>query len=260
MRLQEKVDIQEIPQITERILEETEKQNLQMLKRVAEKEEVKVVARHFEKMIKNLHAYIKNKFLMLEEADDAILSKKPLTGFKCASCERTLKNASALDKDDFQNWNKLPSREPIAKIGPGFSKILALIRPGGVGGGGASVLGTAHHLMNESSNPHLSIDEENGNISKIDTSSKLYATLPSFNIPEQQLGSMSQRNTSMPLINSERKWPSPDQHSTHFDESLEKSMMAKANQASLFHLDKKQVSKGPILVKGGKIERQPRQQ
>mmetsp|Transcript_24214 Transcript_24214/g.23792 ORF Transcript_24214/g.23792 Transcript_24214/m.23792 type:complete len:108 (+) Transcript_24214:2021-2344(+) len=107
-------------------------------------------------MIKNLHAYIKNRFMMLEESDDAILSKKPLTGLKCGSCERTLRNVfssgrgSINEKDEYQQWNKLPSREPIAKIGPGFSKILSLIRPGGVGGGGTSILGTAVHVNNES--------------------------------------------------------------------------------------------------------------
>lgn len=59
-----------------------------MLKRLAEKEELKTVVKHFDKLIKNLHVYIKNKFSMVEENDDAILTKKPLGGYSCASCEK----------------------------------------------------------------------------------------------------------------------------------------------------------------------------
>ena len=57
---------------------------------------MKAVAKHFDKLIMNLHSYMKNKFMMFEDADDAILSKKPLTGFKCGSCERTLKNVKTI--------------------------------------------------------------------------------------------------------------------------------------------------------------------
>lgn len=52
--------------------------------------------------------------------------------------------------NDFQNWNKLPQRMQLPKQGTGFSKILATLKVGGVGGGGSSVLGTARHLLNES--------------------------------------------------------------------------------------------------------------
>lgn len=44
----------------------------------------------------------------------------------------------------------MPSREPIARLGQGFSKILSMIKPGGVGGGGNSILGTARHMLNDS--------------------------------------------------------------------------------------------------------------
>ena len=45
----------------------------------------------------------------------------------------------------------MPTRDPpIAKLGSGFSKILAMIKPGGVGGGGSSILGTARHVLNDS--------------------------------------------------------------------------------------------------------------
>jgi hypothetical protein len=78
-------------------LEEAEKQHTKLLRKVAEKDELKAVAKHFEKLIKNLHSYIKNKFSLVEDTDDAMLSKKPLTGFKCASCEKHLRNLSSFN-------------------------------------------------------------------------------------------------------------------------------------------------------------------
>ncbi len=61
---------------------------------------------------------MKSKFSIVEDNDDAMLSKRPLGGFSCASCEKGLKNISGY-ASDFQNWNKMPStaREPIAKVG-----------------------------------------------------------------------------------------------------------------------------------------------
>jgi hypothetical protein len=43
---------------------------------MAEKEELKILAQHFDKIIKNLHSFIKNKFSLVEDNDDAMLSKK----------------------------------------------------------------------------------------------------------------------------------------------------------------------------------------
>src|SRR6185503_3545750 len=63
--------------------------------------------------------------------EDAMFTKKPLGGLSCASCERNITNLSGL-MADFQPWKKLPFREPnerIARYGPGFSKILSMLRP-----------------------------------------------------------------------------------------------------------------------------------
>ena len=108
---------------------------------MAEKEELKTVVKHFDKLIKNLYVYIKNKFSMVEEADDAILTKKPLGGFSCFSCDKQIRNLSLHSHTlgPETTWNKLPAREPIAKLGQGFSKILQMIRPGP--GGANTALG-----------------------------------------------------------------------------------------------------------------------
>jgi len=70
-----------------------------VLKRFVDKDEFKQVTNYFEKMIKNLHAYMKSRFSMAEENDDAMLTKKPLGGFSCASCEKHLKNVSGTAGD-----------------------------------------------------------------------------------------------------------------------------------------------------------------
>lgn len=71
-----------------------------------------------DKQIKNLHAYVKNKFQMVEENDDAILSKRPLMGgFSCASCEKKITNGFGTANPEFVQWNKLPQKEHLAQYG-----------------------------------------------------------------------------------------------------------------------------------------------
>ena len=69
-----------------------------------------------------------------------MFTKKPLGGMSCASCERNLINVSG-QIADYQPWKKLPYRENnerISKVnqaliifqyGPGFSKILSMLKP-----------------------------------------------------------------------------------------------------------------------------------
>jgi hypothetical protein len=63
--------------------------------------------------------------------EDAMFSRKPLGGFSCASCEKGLTNLYG-KRVDFITWGKLPFRDPserIARVGQGFSKMLAMIDP-----------------------------------------------------------------------------------------------------------------------------------
>ncbi len=67
----------------------------------------------------------------MEEEETAMLAKKPL-GWSCASCQKDLTNISFGQQNQFQNWNKLPFRNPgerIARVGQGFSKMLSQIKP-----------------------------------------------------------------------------------------------------------------------------------
>ncbi len=76
MKFKEKIDVSCIPQLKEDLLVSVNEIITTVLKEFAEKEELKNAVKYFEKLIKNLHQYVKNKFLMAEENDDAMLSKK----------------------------------------------------------------------------------------------------------------------------------------------------------------------------------------
>jgi hypothetical protein len=63
--------------------------------------------------------------------EDALISKKPLGGYSCASCEKNLVNMSG-SKAEYNSWGKLPFRDPsdrLTRIGQGFSKMLSKQKP-----------------------------------------------------------------------------------------------------------------------------------
>jgi hypothetical protein len=83
-----------------------------------------------------LFALIQARLSAQVEGDNAILSKKPLGGWSCASCEKNLNNMVSGNGDQQTNWNRMPYRDPaerMAKVGQGFSKMLQMIRPIDVG-------------------------------------------------------------------------------------------------------------------------------
>lgn len=88
----DKIDKNQIESIQEKIINEAEKKNLKLLKKVAEKEELKVIMKHFDKLIKDLYQYIRNKFSLVDDNEEAMLSKKPVYNQKCASCDKTLRH------------------------------------------------------------------------------------------------------------------------------------------------------------------------
>ena len=50
-----------------------------------------------------------------DNEDDAMFVKKPLGGFSCASCEKSLNNLKA-NPADFQPWSKLPFKGPYDRL------------------------------------------------------------------------------------------------------------------------------------------------
>lgn len=95
-------------------------------KKYAEKIETKRALVYLEKLIKD-----HDTFKAIPEGDDAMLARKPLGGWSCASCQKELEKLAG-KVAPYQHWNKMPYRDPadrIARAGPGFSRMLATIQP-----------------------------------------------------------------------------------------------------------------------------------
>lgn len=63
--------------------------------------------------------------------EDAMFTKKPLLGMSCASCDKDIVNLNG-KQADFYAWNKMPFRDPterISRVGQGFSRMLANVKP-----------------------------------------------------------------------------------------------------------------------------------
>lgn len=100
------------------------------LKQFADKSETKKALKNIEKQLKNLYDLVMSK-LRNDDEDDAMLSKKPLGGFSCASCEKNLINLYGKPAEHY-SWNKFPLRDPaerIARVGQGFSRMLSSMKP-----------------------------------------------------------------------------------------------------------------------------------
>lgn len=62
-----------------------------------------------------------------EISDSAMIAKRPLQGWACASCEKDIINLQG-QINAYNSWNKMPLREngdKMSKLGIGFSKILS---------------------------------------------------------------------------------------------------------------------------------------
>jgi transposase-like protein len=59
------------------------------------------------------------------ERDDAVLAKKPLEGWKCATCDKNLVNMIGMPAEHY-TWNRMPKKngERIPMMGQGFSRML----------------------------------------------------------------------------------------------------------------------------------------
>ena len=98
----------------------------EFIRKFAEKIETKRALKYLEKQIKD-----QETFKIIPEGDDAMLARKPLGGWSCASCQKELEKLIG-KVAPYQVWNKMPFRDPadrIARAGPGFSRMLATIQP-----------------------------------------------------------------------------------------------------------------------------------
>mmetsp|Transcript_2203 Transcript_2203/g.2146 ORF Transcript_2203/g.2146 Transcript_2203/m.2146 type:complete len:115 (+) Transcript_2203:786-1130(+) len=99
-------------------------------KRYMDKTETKKTFKMFERQLKNIFEIIVHKFEE-ENLQDAMMAKKPLGGWSCASCAKNVQNLNGA-LADYQVQGKFPWREAtdrLPKVGAGFSKMLSSLRP-----------------------------------------------------------------------------------------------------------------------------------
>lgn len=96
-------------------------------KKFADRNKTKKALKDLEFQLRKILEFIMSK----KEGDDAMLSRKPLGGYSCLSCEKNLEQLLGR-KADHQPWNRMPYRDPadrIARVGPGFSRMLSTVQP-----------------------------------------------------------------------------------------------------------------------------------
>jgi len=125
--LQNKVDLDTLWTVENKLLEKLDQLSAALGKKFADKAETNKGFKNLEKQL--------NELLLLyvphADGDDALLSKKYLGGWSCASCEKGLEKLAS-QRADYNTWNRFPLRDPndrLARVGPGFSRMLGMIRP-----------------------------------------------------------------------------------------------------------------------------------
>jgi len=109
--LNEKVTINDFRNFEELILLKIEELKNACNKKFADKNETAKNLKYLDSQIKNiLEIYIKNK----EKGDNWLLTKKPLGGHSCASCETYIGDLH--ENSQPIHWNKYPMRDPNDKL------------------------------------------------------------------------------------------------------------------------------------------------
>lgn len=100
-----------------------------LVKRFADRNEIMKLIKKLENRIAILET-MTNDAHANELGDSALLAKKPLGGWSCASCQKDLVNIEGM-RVQYYPWAKLPQRDPerIAKVGQGYSRMLSLMKP-----------------------------------------------------------------------------------------------------------------------------------
>lgn len=124
--LNKKAGLDKLKELEEMLLQKLRDLADEFSKRFAEKSETKRALKFLEKLIKETES-----IKIVRDGEDAMLARKPLGGWSCASCQKDLEKLMGKIAP-YQPWNRLPYRDPadrIARAGPGFSRMLATVQP-----------------------------------------------------------------------------------------------------------------------------------
>ena len=119
--LEKKVDKADLIEF-ERLMRERMEANEKSLLKA--KTDLRKALRNLEDKLKNISNQFTSRGASIDR-EDALLSKKPLEGWKCATCDKDLVNMIGLPAEHY-NWRKMPKKEGerIPMMGQGFSRML----------------------------------------------------------------------------------------------------------------------------------------
>ena len=126
-QLNDKVDYPRLTELEKLLMDKLHEVVDGLTKQLADKMETKKNLKSLERQLRNLLDVFMQRQGNPDE-DNAMLSKKPLGGFSCASCDKNLINING-KPPEYYNWNRFPPRDPserIARVGQGFSRMLSM--------------------------------------------------------------------------------------------------------------------------------------
>ena len=134
--LNTKANLSDLEDLKNFLLSKLEELALACNKKFADKNETANNLKYLEDQIKKLFELLSSsKKETLNETDNWLLAKKPISGYSCAACEAVIGNLRD-DTNKFIPWNKLPLRDPgdkLYRMGNGFSKMLQMLNFDGYG-------------------------------------------------------------------------------------------------------------------------------
>ena len=177
--LKTKANISDLEELKKLLLSKLEELALACNKKFADKNETANNLKYLEDQLKKILELISTKKDTVNEADNWLIAKKPITGYSCAACESVIGNLKD-DQNRFIPWNKLPLRDPgdkLYRMGNGFSKMLQMLTFDSYGN--ASLNPNMMHEMPNSNNHNNNNDINNSinNININNTGSKDNSTI-----------------------------------------------------------------------------------
>ena len=127
--LNTKANISDLDELKNLLLSKLEELALACNKKFADKNETANNLKYLEDQLRKILELLSSKKENVNEADNWLLAKKPITGYSCAACESMIGNLKD-DANRFIPWNKLPLRDPgdkLYRMGNGFSKMLQML-------------------------------------------------------------------------------------------------------------------------------------
>ena len=177
--LKTKANISDLEELKKLLLSKLEELALACNKKFADKNETANNLKYLEDQLKKILELISTKKDTVNEADNWLIAKKPITGYSCAACESVIGNLKD-DQNRFIPWNKLPLRDPgdkLYRMGNGFSKMLQMLTFDSYGNASLNT-NIMHEMPNNNSNNNNDINNNSiNNININNTVSKDNSTI-----------------------------------------------------------------------------------